>query len=58
MIKRPNVATLERQIEQIERSLAIIGISLPLPRELPVQELQPEVAAALKAGHIAVRPAP
>lgn len=54
MSTAPVKSLIDEQLEQIERSLAIIGVGLP--RELPVQKLRPEVVAALKAGQIAVRP--
>jgi hypothetical protein len=45
---------IDEQIADIERSLAIIGAGLP--REIPVTALPPKLAAAIKAGRIAVRP--
>lgn len=56
MTTSPVKSLIDEQLEQIERSLAIIGFGLP--REMPVQQLPPEIAAALKAGQIAVRSAP
>ncbi|MBA6150206.1 hypothetical protein [Pseudomonas juntendi] len=55
MSTAPVKSLIDEQLEQIERSLAIIGAGVP--RELPVQQLRPEIVAALKAGQIAVRPA-
>ncbi len=55
MSTAPVKSLIDEQLEQIERSLAIIGVGLP--RELPVQQLPPEIVAALKAGQIGVRPA-
>lgn len=45
---------VDEQLEQIERSLAIIGAGLP--REMPVRLLPPKLVAAIKAGRITVRP--
>ncbi|MBH3360467.1 hypothetical protein [Pseudomonas guariconensis] len=56
MTTAPVKSLIDEQLEQIERSLAIIGVGLP--REWPVQKLRPEIVAALKAGQIAVRPRP
>lgn len=44
---------IDEQLEEIERSLAILGSGLP--RETPVAALPPKLAAAVKAGRIAVR---
>lgn len=52
----PVKSLIDEQLEQIERSLAIIGAGLP--RELPVANLPPKLVAAIKAGRIAVRPRP
>lgn len=52
----PAKSLIDEQLEQIERSLAIIGAGVP--RDLPVQRLRPEIIAALKSGRIAVRPQP
>ncbi len=56
MSTAPVKTLIDEQLEQIERSLEIIGVGLP--RELPEQKLPPEIVAALKAGQIAVRPRP
>lgn len=56
MSTAPVKTLIDEQLEQIERSLEIIGVGLP--RELPVQKLPPEIVAALKVGQIAVRPRP
>ncbi|WP_175406166.1 hypothetical protein [Pseudomonas mosselii] len=56
MSTAPVKSLIDEQLEQIERSLAIIGAGIP--REWPVQSLRPEVVAAIKAGQIAVRPRP
>lgn len=56
MSTAPVEPLIDEQLEQIERSLAIISVGLP--REWPVQKLRPEIVAALKAGQIAVRPQP
>lgn len=55
MSTSPVKSIIDEQIEEIERSLAVLSVGLP--RELPVQHLKPEIVAALKAGQIAVRPA-
>ncbi|MNN84318.1 hypothetical protein D3C81_2014670 [compost metagenome] len=52
----PVKSLIDEQLEQIERSLAIIGAGLP--REAPVTKLPPEVVAALKSGRITVSPRP
>jgi hypothetical protein len=53
----PPVKTLiDEQLDEIERSLAVIGAGLP--RELPVSALPPQLVAAIKTGRIAVRPRP
>ena len=57
MTTAPVKSLIDEQLEEIERSLAMIGAGALLPREFPVQKLKPEIAAALKAGQIAVRPA-
>jgi len=56
MSTAPVKSLIDEQLEQIEHSLAIIGVGLP--RELPVQRLRPEIVAALKAGQITVRSRP
>ncbi|MNO96856.1 hypothetical protein D3C76_885460 [compost metagenome] len=56
MSTAPVKSLIDEQLEQIERSLAIIGAGLP--RELPVSSLPPKLVAAIKAGRIAVRPRP
>lgn len=53
----PPVKTLiDEQLDEIERSLAVIGAGIP--RELPVAALPPQLVAAIKAGRIAVRARP
>lgn len=56
MSNAPVKSLIDEQLEQIERSLAIIGAGLP--RELPVANLPPKLVAAIKSGRIAVRPRP
>ncbi|EJN32126.1 MULTISPECIES: hypothetical protein [unclassified Pseudomonas] len=56
MSTAPVKSLIDEQLEQIERSLAIIGAGLP--REVPVSSLPPKLVAAIKAGRIAVRPRP
>ncbi|WP_177429816.1 hypothetical protein [Pseudomonas sp. SWI44] len=56
MTTAPVKSLIDEQLEQIERSLAIIGAGVP--REWPVQKLPPEVVAAIKSGQLAVRPRP
>lgn len=56
MSTAPVKSLIDEQIEEIERCLAVI--SFGLPRDLPVQQLKPEIVAAIKAGQIAVRPRP
>lgn len=56
MSTAPVKSLIDEQLEQIERSLAIIGAGLP--RELPVAHLPPKLVAAIKSGRIAVRPRP
>ncbi|WP_462402241.1 hypothetical protein [Pseudomonas sp. Marseille-QA0332] len=56
MSTAPVKSLIDEQLEEIERSLAVLSVGLP--REFPVQKLNPKIAAALKAGQIAVRPAP
>lgn len=55
MTTAPVKSIIEEQIEEIERSLAVL--SAGVPRDWPVQKMPPEIVAALKAGQIAVRPA-
>ncbi|HEN8710596.1 TPA: hypothetical protein U8203_000239 [Pseudomonas putida] len=56
MSTAPVKSLIDEQLEQIERSLAIIGAGLP--RELPVAHLPPKLVAAIKSGRISVRPRP
>lgn len=53
MTTAPVKTLIEEQLEQIERSLVILGAGLP--RDLPVSALPPKLAAAIKGGRIAVR---
>lgn len=53
MTTAPVKTLIDEQLDEIERSLAIIGAGLP--RDLPVKALPPKLAAAIKAGRIAVR---
>lgn len=56
MSTSPVKTLIDEQLDEIERSLAVIGAGLP--RELPVSALPPQLVAAIKAGRIAVRPRP
>lgn len=56
MSTAPVKSLIDEQLEQIERSLAIIGAGVP--RDLPVSLLPPKLVAAIKAGRISVRPRP
>lgn len=49
----PVKSLIDEQLEDIERSLAVIGAGIP--RNLPVAALPPKLVAAIKAGRIAVR---
>jgi hypothetical protein len=53
MSTAPVKSLIDEQLEQIEKSLAILGAGLP--RELPVSALPPRLAAAIKGGRVAVR---
>jgi hypothetical protein len=54
MSTAPVKTLIDEQLEQIERSLAIVGAGLP--REMPVASLPPKLVVAIKAGRITVRP--
>ncbi|WP_431145000.1 hypothetical protein [Pseudomonas alvandae] len=56
MSTAPVKTLLDEQLEEIERSLAIVGAGIP--RELPVAVLPPKLVAAIKSGRIAVRARP
>jgi hypothetical protein len=56
MSTAPVKTLLDEQLEEIERSLAIVGAGIP--RELPVSSLPPKLVAAIKSGRIAVRARP
>lgn len=56
MSTAPVKTLLDEQIEEIERSLAIVGAGVP--RELPIAALPPKLVAAIKSGRIAVRTRP
>ena len=56
MSTAPVKTLIDEQLDEIERSLAVIGAGLP--RELPVSALPPKLVAAIKAGRIVVRPRP
>ncbi|WP_236326383.1 hypothetical protein [Pseudomonas poae] len=53
MTTAPVKSLIDSQLEEIERSLTILGSGLP--RDLPVSALPPKLAAAIKGGRIAVR---
>jgi len=56
MTTAPVKTLLDEQLEEIERSLAVIGAGIP--RELPVSALPAPLVAAIKQGRIAVRARP
>lgn len=56
MTTAPVKTPLDEQLEEIERSLAVIGAGIP--RELPVSALPAPLVAAIKQGRIAVRARP
>lgn len=56
MSSSPVKSLIDEQLEEIERSLAVIGAGIP--RELPVASLPPKLVAAIKARRIAIRPRP
>ncbi|WP_223538750.1 hypothetical protein [Pseudomonas sp. BF-R-12] len=53
MTTAPVKTLVDEQLDEIERSLTILGAGLP--RDLPVASLPPKLAAAIKGGRIAVR---
>lgn len=53
MTTSPVKTLIDEQLEEIERSLAVVGAGIP--RDLPVASLPPKLVAAIKAGRIAVR---
>lgn len=56
MTTPPVKSLIDEQLDEIERSLAVV--SAGLPRDLPVTALPPKLVAAIKAGRIAVRARP
>ncbi|MBS7559961.1 hypothetical protein KHO49_16585 [Pseudomonas sp. RC4D1] len=56
MTTAPVKSLIDEQLEQIERSLAIV--SAGVPRNLPVSALPPALAEAIKNGRVAIRPRP
>jgi hypothetical protein len=56
MSTAPVKSLIDEQLDEIERSLAVIGAGLP--REIPVTALPPQLVAAIKTGRIAVRARP
>lgn len=56
MTTAPVKTLLDEQLEEIARSLAIVGAGIP--RELSVSALPPPLVAAIKQGRIAVRARP
>ncbi|MDH0758054.1 hypothetical protein N5C70_15235 [Pseudomonas juntendi] len=64
MSTAPVKSLIDEQLEQIERSLAIISFGLPfnevigLPRDLPVASLKCQLSATMKGRRIAVRVRP
>lgn len=53
MTTPPVKSLIDEQLDDIERSLAVIGAGIP--RELRVAALPPKLVAAIKAGRIEVR---
>lgn len=56
MTTAPVKTLLDEQLEEIERSLAVVGAGIP--RERPVSALPAPLVAAIKQGRIAVRARP
>lgn len=54
MTTAPVKSLIDEQLDEIERSLAVVGAGVP--RDLPVAALPPKLVAAIKAGRINVRP--
>ena len=53
MTTAPVKTFLDEQLEEIARSLAVVGAGIP--REAPVSALPPPLVTAIKQGRIAVR---
>ncbi len=53
MTTAPVKSLIDEQIEQIERSLAVVNAGVP--RNLPVLALPPILVEAIKNGRIAIR---
>lgn len=64
MTTAPVKSLIDEQLEQIERSLAVISFGIPfnetvgLPRETPVASLPRRLCATMKGRRIAVRVRP
>jgi hypothetical protein len=64
MTTAPIKSLIDEQIEQIERTLAVISFGIPfneavgLPREMSVASLPRRLSATMKGGRIAVRVRP
>lgn len=64
MTTAPIKSLIDEQLEQIERSLAVISFGIPfneavgLPREMPVASLTRRLSATMKGRRIAVRVRP
>lgn len=64
MTTPPVKSLIDEQLEQIERSLAVISFGIPfneavgLPRETPVASLKRSLAVTMKGRRIAVRVRP
>lgn len=56
MTTSPVKTPIDEQLEQIERTLAILGAGLP--RDLPVSAIPPKLAEVIKGGRIEVRVRP
>lgn len=60
----PVKSLIDEQLEQIERTLAVISFGLPfnevigLPRDVPVASLRRKLSATMKGRRIAVRVRP
>ncbi|MEX0292497.1 hypothetical protein AAH995_04020 [Pseudomonas putida] len=64
MSTAPVKSLIDEQLEQIERTLAVISFGLPfnevigLPRDVPVASLRRKLSATMKGRRIAVRVRP
>lgn len=64
MSTAPVKSLIDEQLEQIERSLAVISFGIPfnevigLPRDTPVSSLRRRLSATMKGRRIAVRVRP